>query len=383
MMTSGLRVLHCPEAVGGNSGQLSRSERALGLRSWAVTFRGSSYGYAQDEILWRDTWPAVVRELSRWWLLWRALRHFDVVHFNFGSTILPRPVSFDPRRASSLRSKLYHMYCRSVAFMDLALLRRFKKAIFVTYQGDDARQGDFCRANFEITHAREVGDDYYPPGSDDNKRRDIACFAKYADAIYALNPDLLRVLPPQSRFLPYSHIDLQEWKPSGRLSIEGSRPLIIHAPSHKGAKGTRYVVEAVEKLRAERVEFEFRLVEQLSRSEARRIYEQATLAVDQLLVGWYGGFAVECMALGKPVICYIREEDLALVPPTMQAELPLLRATPSTIYRVLKDCLTTGLEELPSVAERSRRYVEHWHDPLAIAASLKHAYHNAVVSAGR
>ena len=37
----------------------------------------------------------------------------------------------------------------------------------------------------------------------------------------------------------------------------------------------------------------------------------ADLIVDQLIIGWYAMFAIESMALEKPVICYLRE-DLAI-----------------------------------------------------------------------
>ncbi len=57
------------------------------------------------------------------------------------------------------------------------------------------------------------------------------------------------------------------------------------------------------------VRFEFTLVEGLHREEAKRLYERADLFVDQLILGWYGGVAVELMALGKPVIAHIRPGD--------------------------------------------------------------------------
>ena len=64
-------------------------------------------------------------------------------------------------------------------------------------------------------------------------------------------------------------------------------------------------------------------------AEAMKLYAQADLVIDQLLAGWYGGFAVETMAMGKPVVCYIRAEDLQFVPPAMVAELPLIPARPT------------------------------------------------------
>ena len=68
----------------------------------------------------------------------------------------------------------------------------------------------------------------------------------------------------------------------------------------------------------------------LSNKEARKRYETADILIDQLLAGWYGGLAVELMALGKPVICYIREDDLKYIPKEMRDELPIINA--NTLY---------------------------------------------------
>lgn len=51
-------------------------------------------------------------------------------------------------------------------------------------------------------------------------------------------------------------------------------------------------------------------MENIPHDKVHELYEKTDLAVDELLVGWYGAFAVEMMALGKPVVCYIREEEL-------------------------------------------------------------------------
>ncbi|HYN27203.1 MAG TPA: glycosyltransferase family 1 protein [Burkholderiales bacterium] len=382
-MTRPLRVLHCPMLVGGNSAQLAKSERALGLDSWAVSFRRSPYGYPCDEVLWPDSMPGVMRELGRWSLLWRALNDFDVVHFNFGTPILATPAPPGSSRKPAPLRAAHDIYRRIVGFKDLALLRRFGKAIFVTYQGDDARQADYCLANYTISPAHEVGQDYYPPGSDGQKRSDIARFDRHADGIYALNPDLLHVLPRRARFLPYGHIDLAAWQPGPRRPGNRERLRVIHAPSHQGAKGTRHVIDAVNRLKSEGVDFDFTLIEQLSNADARKIYEEADLVVDQLLAGWYGGLAVECMALGKPVICYVREEDLRFVEPEMRSQLPVIRAEPGTIYHVLKDYLASKRFRLAEIGASGRAYVERWHDPMRIARFLRDAYVSALQNAGQ
>jgi glycosyltransferase involved in cell wall biosynthesis len=153
---------------------------------------------------------------------------------------------------------------------------------------------------------------------------------------------------------------------------------VIHAPTHRGVKGTRFVLEAVDELRAEGVRFRFELIEGLPRAEARRLFERADLLIDQLWLGWYGGLAVELMALGRPVICNIREDGLEFLPPEMSKELPLIRAEPATLAEVLREWLTTRRNELPRLGEQSRRFVERWHDPRDVAKELLADYMTAV-----
>jgi hypothetical protein len=361
--------------VGGNPQELAREERRLGLESRALAFEESPFQYATDEVLWSKDDSRLVREWKRWNLLWRALREFDVIHFNFGASIMPQ--GFRQWPASGWRGyagRAAACYVRLVEMLDVSLLKRAGKGIVVTYQGDDARQGDYCRRHFTITHARDVEPGYFTPESDAQKRRRIQRFDRYADRIYALNPDLLHVLPARARFLSYCAIDLTRWVPIWPRTASGQRLKLLHAPSHRGVKGTRHILAAVERLRKEGLDFDFILVEGLSNAAARRLYVQADLLVDQLLTGWYGGLAVELMALGKPVISYVREQDLHFVPPGMREALPIIRADPGTIHSVLKECLTARRGELAKWGQRSREYVERWHNPALIASELKRTY---------
>jgi glycosyltransferase involved in cell wall biosynthesis len=376
-----IRVLHCPTLTGGNPQQLARAEREVGLESWAVAMFGNYLNYPADEVLLPARANPLQREWKRWQLFWRALRHFDVIHFNFGMSLMPE--WFPTREGYQSRypwalSQLYLTYAALLEQKDLPLLRRMGKGIVVTYQGDDARQGDFCRENFEITFAHDVEPEYYLAEEDEHKRRRIARFARYADRIYALNPDLLRVLPPQARFLPYGNVDPRDW----RVVRAEPRdvPVVVHAPTHRAVKGTGYILDAVDRLQAEGIRFEFTLVEHLSNEEARRVYERADLVVDQLLAGWYGGLAVELMALGKPVLSYIRREDLEFIPPAMRDQLPIVSVTPDTVYAVLKEYLTRRRGDLREIGARGRSYVETWHDPRRIAAELKRDYESILRS---
>lgn len=375
-----LRVLHCPNLVGGHAPGLAAAERELGVNSWTLALEPSPYGYPADEVVWDGGDGRVVREFKRLRLLPRVLRDFDVIHFNFGSTLMPGRLAQEglpAERAQSLRMRALGAYWGLLQQLDLPLLARAGKAIFVTFQGDDARQGDVAVPRLPVDVAAELEQGYYSPASDANKRRRIARFDRYASGIYALNPDLLRVLPARARFIPYANVDPRKWEPAAPRAGD-SRPRVLHAPTNRGIKGTRFVVDAVARLQAEGIGFELELVTGRTRDELRSLYESADVVVDQLLLGWYGGLAVEAMALELPVVAFLREDDLEFVPAEMRAEIPVVRAEPRTIYEVLRQLLTERRNELDELGRRSRDYVLRWHDPAQIASELVPEYESAV-----
>ena len=368
-----MRILHCPSPAGGLGAALAAAERELGLDSRSVVFTPPLPGFPADEVLFQPELGRLGRELRRWGLLRRALSWADVVHLSFGSSIMPQRW---PRAAwrggIPALWRGYQLYAAIFEQRDLAWLRRAGKGIVVTYQGDDARQADVLRSRPGWSPVDEVEPAYYPPGSDEQKRRRIRRVARYAHRIYAVSPDLLALLPDHAELMPIPTVDPREWRPRERAANEV--PVLAHAPSHRGVKGTRFVLDAVRRLQAEGVPLEFVLIEGADRYEARRALERADLVVDQLLLGWYGSVAVEAMALGTPVVAHIREEDLSLFPLEQQTELPVVAATPETVHAVLKELVTSRRSELPELGRRGRTYVERWHDPLVIAARLKREY---------
>ena len=335
---------------------LANVERSLGLQSWSVVWEANQFQYPCDEVLCPPGSGRLLKESRRLQLLMRALTRYDVIHFNFGRTLMP-----DGFAAAGWAE-----------MVDLPLLKWAGKTIVVTFQGDDARQGDRLQEYGEVDLEKELNPGYYTTASDAHKRWRISKFARYADRIYAMNPDLFHVLPKNSRFLPYCHVDLKKWQP--RPPPRREKPLVLHAPTHRGIKGTRHVLAAVEQLRAEGLPFDFRLVEGVTHAEAMQQFREADLMVDQLILGWYGGLAVECMALGVPVIAHIRNEDLRFLPPSMASDIPILRGDTRTITNVLRDWLTVRRAELPGVGEQSRRFVENWHDPQQIARAMATDY---------
>ena len=150
-------------------------------------------------------------------------------------------------------------------------------------------------------------------------------------------------------------------------SAEKKRPLIVHAPSSRRRKGTEHVVAAVDGLDAD-----FRLVEGLTHDEAFELYREADIVVDQLNAGWYGVFAIECLALGKPVVTFLHDEAVRRTEEAYGVEVPVVSATAET----LRERLRPLVEDAPlrhRIGAASRAYAERLHDIDAIAGRARRA----------
>jgi hypothetical protein len=189
------------------------------------------------------------------------------------------------------------------------------------------------------------------------------------DRVFVLNPELAHYVPGAT-FLPYASVDVEAFAPRWPRSDGPVR--ILHAPSDEGIKGTGLIVAAVERLQ-KTMPIELVLVRGTSHAEALKRYEEADLVIDQVLAGWYGGFAVEAMALGKPVACYLRDSDLDCLPEKMKAELPLIRLSPLTLEADIAAAIAQR-QEWRSWGERSRAFALRWHHPRRIAAGMVRAY---------
>lgn len=326
------RILHTPADVGGHAFGLSRGERELGLRSDVAVFSPGPFGYGTDLDLRAGVDHALpVRIARRAAFLRRALERYDVFHFNFGQTLL------------TLRQF-------GLAFDELPLLKRRGKKVIVTYQGCDVRPFGACACRNPRCVAESPA-----------RQPRAARLTAFADRVLYLNPDLRRWLPT-GRFVPYANVDPKEFAPEPLPG--GDEIVVAHAPTDREVKGTRHVVEAIETLRAEGSPVRLDLIEGLPRAQARQRLLAASVVVDQLLMGWYGGFAVEAMSLGRPVISSVRDEKPGDNP--FGDELPIVRSSPATILRDLR-VLLEDASLRRELGAAGRRFVERHHDPRAVA----------------
>lgn len=161
-----------------------------------------------------------------------------------------------------------------------------------------------------------------------------------------------------NKFTPY--LD----KPRSQQTDQQNRPLkIFHAPNHRLTKGTRFFIQAVAELQAEGLNVELVMKEKVSNQEILKTMCACDVVADQLMIGWYAMFAIEAMAMKKPVLCFLRPDLLELYQTAgiiQKNEVPLINCHPSNVKEIIKR-LAQDRASLYDLGEKSRRYVEKFH----------------------
>ncbi len=309
-MTRPLRVVHGPVNTAGVPWKNVQALRRKGVDAKLVVFERYKLHPEADWSLDRRGGFAR-RQLAQWRALARLLPQTDVFHFYFGLTLVPKSLQFPILRATGRKSVVHWM-------------------------GSDMRG----KPPSELAWARRAG------------------------AQIAGSYDALRWVP-EAEVVPPG-VDLAQYPE--RPPARDERPVILHAPSSRRRKGTELVIEAAAGLDAE-----LALVEGLPHDEARRHYEDADIVVDQLNAGWYGLFAVEAMALGKPVVSALREESVQRTEEALGIEVPIVRATKETLPDVLRR-LVADPAERRRIGAASRAFVERVHDADRMADRLLDIY---------
>jgi O-antigen/teichoic acid export membrane protein/glycosyltransferase involved in cell wall biosynthesis len=305
-----LRVVHCPVNTAGVPWQNVQALRRRGIDAKLVVFERYRMHPEADWDLDRKG-GFVRRQIAQWRAFMRLLPQTDVFHFYFGLTFVPKSLQFP-------------------------ILRMLRKKSVLHFLGSDIRG----RSPEELSYS----------GS--------------ADAQIVGSYDAIRWVPDAHVVPP--GIDLREFTPVP--AADRKRPVVVHAPSNRARKGTEHVIAACREL-----DVELEIVEGLHHEEARKRYERADIVVDQLNAGWYGLFAIEAMALGKPVVTALHEDAVARTESAFGVEVPLVNATAETLVDALRP-LVNSPEERRRLGEASRRYVEEVHDADRNAGRLLEIY---------
>lgn len=171
--------------------------------------------------------------------------------------------------------------------------------------------------------------------------------------------------------LGHFSIDVDRWNPRECRSNEVVKEAtfkILHAPNHTAVKGTQALLNAVKELKEEALNIDLNILRGLPNSEIRKAMSSTDLVADQFVIGWYAMFAIEAMAMEKPVLCFLREDliDLYLkVGLVAIDEIPLINTSILQVKDRIRWCYFHR-EELVEIGKKGRDFVLRHHSTEAI-----------------
>jgi len=176
--------------------------------------------------------------------------------------------------------------------------------------------------------------------------------------IYVPNPLDIQALPPNVKL----HLPMP-WREIG----------IVHGHSeHKdleGVKGSDTIAAIMQDLSSETGVLFIR-VRNLDHSRALSIYAQCDIAIDQLRIGRYGMFALECMGMGILTVGYKTpyQDRSGMTIPN-----PLFPVDDSTLKGTLQMMIDNPAERV-GLGDIQREFVREHHNPLKIAKTIQAMY---------
>ena len=330
-----LRILHSPENITGQATSLSRWQRQHGAVSETATYYDNPYDPPGDIRLSLQKRSIMAHLFRMFGFFLHSLRNYDLFNFYSGYSLLP--LNLDLPFLRLLGRKITMTYCGTDVRL-VSIEKRRNPFWFMLTMGRNRPAFDVIKRLFIIWHRLWVHRVIAPRGLYDSARLYFPP-AKIVSDIWLHNP-----------------MDIAHYKPTAYRT--NKVPLVVHAPSKTGIKGSRYVAAAVKQLQAEGFNFIYKRLHGLPYRQVHAVLrDEADIIVDQFIIGDFGTLAVEGMYYGKPVMCYQAKAIKAVHYPSC----PLVNASLLTLKDKLA-WLITHPEERIRIGKAGRAYVEKHFD---------------------
>lgn len=336
-----IRVFHGLVNYGTQAGSFAKELRNQGIEAFSLVYPDRFKRQVDEELRFGGTFfLKVLRHLLNYLKLLHCFFYYNTFHFYYGTTLFPHQ-------------------------LDLPFYRLFGKKVIMEYLGTDCQLYSYSIEKYKWTNSsgrfpKKEDGDY----NDLIIKKRLRSESPYIDRKFVCAP-LYSEFVKNSTVLPLG-VDLSDFNYYPMSKKDKIR--IMHAPTHRGFKGSEYILKALDRLIDEGYQIEVDLVEGVTHAELKDRYRQCDIFIDQILAGWYGTASIEAMAIGRPVICFMRDSYFEHI--DFGIDIPVISANPDIIYDVLKHTITLSFEQLQNKGASSRLFVEHVHDVRKLTKQL-------------
>lgn len=251
------------------------------------------------------------------------------------------------------------------------LIAKLAKYKFVTFVGSDIRMPKTELALNPFFKYAYYDDGYEYKNESKNDANSLVHYLSvlnYGFIVWDTEQFIDRKITGKVGIVPHASAN----KPQNNLITSpaaNKKLLIIHSPTAPVAKGTQFVLKAIEKLKEKNISFEFKLLKDLPNEEYQRLMTEADIYIDQLIWGAYGVAAQQALQMGKVTVAYISSERLKLY----GDKLPVQNATICNLAAVLEKLIAdSGLRK--QISMESVSYYQNVHQPDNVAKKMLAAY---------
>jgi glycosyltransferase involved in cell wall biosynthesis len=274
---------------------LSDAMRSAGFESNTVVhtdyevYKATRFDLYYDDIVARSRLPGPIARPARDFVVfWHLIRNFDIAHIPFTGGPLGRT---------------------SLAALEPRLLRwAGVKTVMLPYGGDFWRYSWVLEAL--VRHAYLI--DYPEPGRrEDVVDRRVKRWMRHADVVFMTTSiegaSRWDVMAPDFNIVPLGRVTPRErW---GDANGRSEPVTIVHAPNHRGVKGTEFILGAIDALERKGYSIDLVLLERRPNEEVLEAMRRADICIDHCVGSGWGLFSIEAMGSGATVIANLEDEQ--------------------------------------------------------------------------
>lgn len=256
----------------------------------------------------------------------------------------------------------------------LFFVRFLNKKKFVEYCGSDIRSIEMlCEDVDGYTVEQFIAEGLESLGTLEKSLKTQNRFKKAGFVPLISYPELIEYIQPEihpKHHLISRSVDLEKLQVAGDFS--NHVPLVVHGPSNPKVKGTAFIIDALKKLEEEG-KLKYKLLQNMTHAQLLKSLKEADIVIDQIVAGDYGVFAIEAMAMSKPVFCFIRPKVLKHYQ-TKYEGFPIVNVDRHNLYSILNDFCVDRREELEALGRQGKVFAEKYHDSSRNAEKLLAIY---------